>query len=508
MHQVIGKGGFGLVRIVEAKSTKQQYALKYINKKQCVKKDSVENVFRERLLMQELDHPFIINLCFAFQDDEYMFIGLDLALGGDLKFHILRQGGLTERTVKIYSAEIALALSYIHGKQIIHRDLKPENLLIDMEGHVRITDFNVAYSTNNKFPSSRSGTIGYMAPEMFTGKKYNYAVDWWALGVVMFECFYGMRPFRGDDDRQVTSSIKNADVAFPKEWGSRSQIKPPPSKPFMDIMYRLMHKSAASRLCGEGKDGFSCGISSNAWFSDISWSTLYERKILPDFIPDMSKSNFEAAPALEELLLSRDSLSASLSASLTDTETIPVNGDPAKLSEKERLKALERRQMKFIEDHFTVYVQGSGIGMLSKDASSRLAQQRRDVLSAQTSPSGKHPYANTTPQHVQSYPHNTHEQSTASSYTSIPPTSTIESGISNLVVSSRMTSQGSQSPGGSIFSGMAANSSTSQIASPLTGAPLLLPRDPVTSPASTHSGFETHRSSPSVNIPSRTDSIL
>ncbi|KAJ1342410.1 hypothetical protein BSLG_003035 [Batrachochytrium salamandrivorans] len=431
---------------------------KYINKKQCVKKDSVENVFRERLLMQELDHPFIINLCFAFQDDEYMFIGLDLALGGDLKFHILRQGGLTERTVKIYSAEIALALSYIHGKQIIHRDLKPENLLIDMEGHVRITDFNVAYSTNNKFPSSRSGTIGYMARKCLLGK-IQLCRRLWALGVVMFECFYGMRPFRGDDDRQVTSSIKTPMWHFQKN-GDHGHKSNRPSKPFMDIMYRLMHNQQ-----------------------------------LPDFV--MSKSNFEAAPALEELF-----------ASLTDTETIPVNGDPAKLSEKERLKALERRQMKFIEDHFTVYVQGSGIGMLSKDASSRLAQQRRDVLSAQTSPSGKHPYANTTPQHVQSYPHNTHEQSTASSYTSIPPTSTIESGISNLVVSSRMTSQGSQSPGGSIFSGMAANSSTSQIASPLTGAPLLLPRDPVTSPASTHSGFETHRSSPSVNIPSRTDSIL
>ncbi|OAJ41647.1 hypothetical protein BDEG_25216 [Batrachochytrium dendrobatidis JEL423] len=398
MHQVIGKGGFGLVRIVEVKTTKQQYALKYINKRQCIKKDSMENVFRERLMMQELDHPFIINLRFAFQDDEYMFIGLDLALGGDLRFHILRQAGLTEQTIKVYSAEISLALSYIHSKHIIHRDLKPENLLIDLDGHVRITDFNVAYSTKVKFPSSRSGTMNYMAPEMFSGKRYTYAVDWWALGVVMFESFYGIKPFRGDDDRQVVHQIKSGELHFPKDYGIRGTTKPDSSNLFKDIMYSLMTTTPTKRLGGESMDAFSNGISTHEWFGDIDWPSVYERKVFPDFIPDMSKSNFEAAPALEELLydsspltpkrrkkktitdnsvvLNRDSLAASLSASLTSSPSTSHNSpNMSNMSDKEKQKEQERRQMAFIETHFTVYVQGSGIGVLDTTTLNRLAIQ-------------------------------------------------------------------------------------------------------------------------------------
>nr|KAJ3420716.1 hypothetical protein HK105_005349 [Polyrhizophydium stewartii] len=379
------------VRIVELKATKQQYALKYINKRQCIKKDSVENVFRERIMMQELNHPYIINLRFAFQDDEYMFIGLDLALGGDVRFHILRQGGLTEQTVRIYAAEIALALGYIHSMNIIHRDLKPENLLIDGDGHVRITDFNVAYSTHKKFPSSRSGTLNYMAPEMFSGKRYTYAVDWWALGVVMFECFYGIKPFRGEDDRQVSHIIKNKDVDFPKDKGLRGSAKPDASPMLKDIIFRLLTKDPQNRIGGTSSTAFKDAIFQEEFFSGINWEMLYERKILPDFIPDMTKNNFEAAPALEELLydsapltpkrrkkklkdglqqsssvLSRDSLAASLNASLHVTSD--GDKDMSKMTDKEKAKERERRQLQFIDDFFTVYVQGAGIGVLEKSA--------------------------------------------------------------------------------------------------------------------------------------------
>lgn len=173
LQQVIGKGGFGMVRIVSKRDTKQKYALKYINKKKCIKKGAVRNIFRERLILEKCDHPFIINLQFAFQDDEHMFMVIDLALGGDLRYHLMRIGSLPEQTVRIYAAEISSALHYLHGQNIIHRylvpnpsDLKPENLLLDDEGHIHVTDFNVAIMLDEKIPTSKSGTTAYMGKIM------------------------------------------------------------------------------------------------------------------------------------------------------------------------------------------------------------------------------------------------------------------------------------------------------------------------------------------------------
>lgn len=192
LQQVIGKGGFGIVRIVQKRDTREFFALKYINKKKCIKKQSVRNIFRERIILEACDHPFIINLQFAFQDDEHMFMLLDLATGGDLRFHLSRVGILPEQTVKIYAAEIASAINYLHNLQILHRDLKPENLLITEDGHIHLTDFNVAIMLKEKIPSSKSGTLSYMAPEMFLNQPYTFSVDWWAYGLIIYECTYNL----------------------------------------------------------------------------------------------------------------------------------------------------------------------------------------------------------------------------------------------------------------------------------------------------------------------------
>jgi serine/threonine protein kinase len=162
LRQIIGKGGFGVVRIVEKRDSKMKYALKYINKRKCIKKQSVRNIFRERIILERCEHAFIINLQFAFQDDEHMFMILDLAIGGDLRFHLVRNGLLPEKTVRIYAAEVSSAISYLHANDILHRDIKPENLLIDEHGHIHLTDFNVAIMLKEKIPTSRSGTTSYM----------------------------------------------------------------------------------------------------------------------------------------------------------------------------------------------------------------------------------------------------------------------------------------------------------------------------------------------------------
>jgi len=298
----IGKGAFGKVRIVEHKEKKKLYALKYINKMQCIKMKAIQNIMRERSILEEIEHPFIVNLRFAFQDDENMFMVLDLMIGGDLRFHLERLGGFTEETLRFYCAEIACALNYLHNKGIIHRDLKPDNILLDDKGHAHITDFNIAVHIDPKHPPrSQSGTISYMAPEVFAGKGYSYPVDWWSLGIVLYEGFYGKRPFKGHNNEQVSNNIVNQkEIHFPS---TNSLTKHPvkPSAEFLTIMKGFLIKDPNGRLACSSK-GLD-ELWDNSWFRGIDWDKLERKEYVSPMIPNPDKANFDATYDLEELLL-------------------------------------------------------------------------------------------------------------------------------------------------------------------------------------------------------------
>ncbi|CAG8532028.1 7858_t:CDS:2, partial [Paraglomus brasilianum] len=134
---------------------------------------AVENIIQERRLLEEIEFPLVCNLRYAFQDDENLFMILDLMLGGDLRFHLERQGPMNEEVVKFYVAEVALGLDYLHSRKIIHRDLKPDNVLLDEKGHAHLTDFNIAVHFNEKKPlTSVAGSMAYMAPEVLMKKGY------------------------------------------------------------------------------------------------------------------------------------------------------------------------------------------------------------------------------------------------------------------------------------------------------------------------------------------------
>ncbi|KAK2170958.1 hypothetical protein NP493_1120g01033 [Ridgeia piscesae] len=139
------------------------FAMKYMNKRICVENDAIRNVVREMELLRKLDHPFLVNLWFTFQDDEDMFMVADLLLGGDLRYHIQQGIQFTERQVKLYLCEIALALDYLRTQRILHRDIKPDNMLLDEEGHIHLTDFNVAIQLQEgQSATALSGTKPYM----------------------------------------------------------------------------------------------------------------------------------------------------------------------------------------------------------------------------------------------------------------------------------------------------------------------------------------------------------
>ncbi|CAO3665727.1 unnamed protein product [Rhizopus stolonifer] len=284
----VGRGSFGKVRVVEHKGTKELYALKYINKTKCLQMKAAENVISERQLLELIDHPLIVNLRYAFQDDENLFMVLDLMLGGDLRFR-LEKSCLPEHHVQFYSAQVALALNYLHQKNIVHRDIKPDNILLDQRGHAHLTDFNVALKLEpDQSFTSLAGSMAYIAPEMLKKQGYDSFVDWWALGISIYELLYGKRPFSGKSNDILKTSILQDPIDFPSS--------PKISQDAIHLIRGLLERNVQDRF------GFQ-EIRNHPWFKKVSWDHLVSKTIEAPFIPDENKSNFDPTHEIEEALL-------------------------------------------------------------------------------------------------------------------------------------------------------------------------------------------------------------
>ncbi|KAK4154363.1 kinase-like domain-containing protein [Chaetomidium leptoderma] len=296
--RVVGRGAFGKVRIVERKDTNLSFALKYIRKDEVVRSESVRNIIRERRMLEHVNHPFICNLRYSFQDIEYMYLVVDLMSGGDLRFHISRKT-FTEEAVRFWISELGCAMKYIHGQGIIHRDVKPDNVLLDADGHVHLTDFNVASDIiRGKVLTSKSGTLAYLAPEVYAGQGYDVRADWWSLGVLFYECIYNKRPFEGNSESSLSSVIQAARPKFPV-------TNPPVSLPCMYAIKDALEIDPNKRL-GSTWESFT----QHEFFSCIDFEALERKEIEPVFVPSSEKTNFDATYDLEELLLEEAPLEA------------------------------------------------------------------------------------------------------------------------------------------------------------------------------------------------------
>ncbi|KAJ3227976.1 hypothetical protein HK099_007845 [Clydaea vesicula] len=344
--RVVGKGSFGKVRIVRYKKTDKIYALKYIDKNKTIKNRATENTINERRLLEETNSNFVCNLRFAFQDEEYLFMVLDLMMGGDLRFHLERMKTIKEGIVKFYVAEISVGLSYIHDLKIVHRDLKPDNILLDEFGHAHLSDFNIATHFRKGKPLlAIAGSMAYMAPEILSKQGYYSSIDWWSLGVVTFELLFGKRPFRAKTNKELIHAILNTDPIYPPNASNFV------SRDGLDFLQKLLTKDVNFRI-GTVESGGRETFRSHPWFKDIDWERLEAKKYQPPFVPDTKSSNFDASHDLVELLLDDKPLSHKKSriskkrkSDIEKGNIDPVSGqDPVLLREK---KIMERKYLVF-----------------------------------------------------------------------------------------------------------------------------------------------------------------
>uniref|UniRef100_A0AAV1TNL9 AGC protein kinase n=1 Tax=Peronospora matthiolae TaxID=2874970 RepID=A0AAV1TNL9_9STRA len=283
---VIGQGAFGKVIQVRHVPTDEVLAMKIVSNKYIVQHNSVAYLQAERDIMIKINHPFLISLRYAFQTKSNVYLVMPFVAGGELFHHLHKQGLLLESSAKFYAAEMVLALEHLHVKGIIHRDLKPENVLLGADGHIRLTDFGLAKEMTDEDGSTSTmcGTNEYMPPEMIRRKAYNQAVDWWALGALIYEMVTGYPPFRHKNRKKLHQKILNEKLSLPKWLGSETH----------SILKQLLERNVDKRL-GSGKSTMFQvkgvqAIKKHAFFRDIDWGLLEQKKVQPPILPNVVNS--------------------------------------------------------------------------------------------------------------------------------------------------------------------------------------------------------------------------
>jgi len=273
---VLGRGAFGKVIKVKKKDDGRIYAMKILAKDMLIKQKMVTYTKSEKQILQQIDHPFIVHLRYAFQTPAKLYLVLDFLSGGELFFHLSKEVKFSTKRAKFYTAELVLALGHMHELDIIYRDIKPENIVLDGEGHVQITDFGLAKSdVSSQNPTQTfCGTPEYLAPEIIKGKGHSKPVDWWSLGILLYEMLVGLPPFYSENMNEMYELILNSPLKFPSFVPSDAQ----------SLLKGLLEKNPEKRL-GSGSGDYK-EIQKHAFFSNIDWDKLFKRKITPPFIPE------------------------------------------------------------------------------------------------------------------------------------------------------------------------------------------------------------------------------
>ncbi|KAJ5729355.1 cAMP-dependent protein kinase type 2 [Penicillium malachiteum] len=283
LQRTLGTGSFGRVHLVQSKHNHRFYAMKVLKKAQVVKMKQIEHTNDERRMLNRVRHPFLVTLWGTWQDSRNLYMVMDFVEGGEL-FSLLRKSQRFPNPVaKFYAAEVTLALEYLHHHQIIYRDLKPENLLLDRHGHLKITDFGFAKDVPD-ITWTLCGTPDYLAPEVVSSKGYNKSVDWWSLGILIFEMLCGFTPFW--DSGSPVKIYENI---------LRGKVKYPPylHDDAVDLLSQLITADLTKRL--GNLHGGPQDVKNHAWFAEVTWDRLERKDIDAPYIPPIRGGQGDAS---------------------------------------------------------------------------------------------------------------------------------------------------------------------------------------------------------------------
>ncbi|KAJ7966619.1 Non-specific serine/threonine protein kinase [Quillaja saponaria] len=331
---VIGKGAFGEVKLCRAKDTGEIFAMKKLKKSEMLSRGQVEHVRSERNLLAEVDSRCIVQLHYSFQDSEFLYLIMEYLPGGDIMTLLMREDILSEDVARFYIAESILAIHSIHQHSYVHRDIKPDNLILDKNGHLKLSDFGLCKALDDKYSTillenedfniqeptneveahsaspwlmpkeklqqwkrnrralaySTVGTLDYMAPEVLLKKGYEMECDWWSLGAIMYEMLIGYPPFCSDDPRMTCRKIINwrTCLKFPDEPKITDEARDLISHLLCDVETRLGTRGVEE-------------IKAHPWFRCIQWDILYEMEAAykPIVLGELDTQNFEKFPDVE-----------------------------------------------------------------------------------------------------------------------------------------------------------------------------------------------------------------
>uniref|UniRef100_A0A8C6YBF6 protein kinase C n=1 Tax=Naja naja TaxID=35670 RepID=A0A8C6YBF6_NAJNA len=289
LHPDVGSAAVAEVLLARHKATQKLFAIKALKKQEIISRDDLDSLYCEKRIFEVINssgHPFLVNMFACFQTSSHVCFLMDYAPGGDLMMHI-SFNNFSEDTSRFYSACVVLGLQFLHEKTIIYRDLKMDNLLLDSEGFVKIGDFGlckegVGFGDRT---STFCGTPEFLAPEILTDPSYTRAVDWWGLGVLIFEMLVGESPFHGDNEEEMFDSIISEEVRFPQFLSELST----------SLLHKLLEKCPERRLGAGAKDAEEVKI--HPFFKEMNWAALFARKLKPPLVPILKSatdvSNFD-----------------------------------------------------------------------------------------------------------------------------------------------------------------------------------------------------------------------
>lgn len=310
--RVIGRGSYAKVLMVELRSTKRIYAMKVIKKELVTEDEDIDWVQTEKHVFETAsNYPFLVGLHSCFQTPSRLFFVIEFVRGGDLMFHMQRQRRLPETHARFYAAEISLALNFLHERGIIYRDLKLDNVLLDHDGHIKLTDYGMCKEgiRRGDTTSTFCGTPNYIAPEILRGNDYDFSVDWWALGVLLYEMLAGRSPFDVVDAAAENPDQYTEDFLFQVILEKTIRIPRSITVKAQSVLKGFLNKNPLERLGCHPQSGFS-DITSHPFFKSINWALLEAKQVAPPYKPkletDRDLEHFDPQFTSEQVMLTPD----------------------------------------------------------------------------------------------------------------------------------------------------------------------------------------------------------